>query len=61
MEHFFFSGAPKGDPKCIYQGRARPICLLGRNLYLIYFCLMYNLEGSWPHVRPQNSKKASAF
>jgi hypothetical protein len=47
-----------------YRGsirRARPICLLGRNLYLICFSATYNLEGSWPYAGPQHFKNASAF
>jgi hypothetical protein len=26
----------------------------GPELYLIYFCVMCNLEGSWPYVGPQH-------
>jgi hypothetical protein len=37
------------------------MCLLSRNLYLIYSSVMYNLEGLWPYVGPQHTKKAFAY
>jgi hypothetical protein len=32
-----------------------------KNLYLIHFSAICNLEGSWPYAGPQHSTKASAF
>ena len=38
-----FYRAPKGQPKALRKG-ARPTCLLARNLHMIYFSVMCNLE-----------------
>jgi hypothetical protein len=50
-----FIGLHKGNLRHVH-GRARPLCSLGWKLCLIYFFVMYNLRGLWPHFWPQPSK-----
>jgi len=53
-----FIGLHKGNLRHLH-GRAQPLRLLGWNLYLIHFSVMYNLWGLWHYFWPQPSKDFS--
>jgi hypothetical protein len=56
----FYRGSIRGTK--IYLAREGSANMfIGPELYLIYFSVMYNLEGLWPYVGPQHYKNALNF